>query len=55
MPPWTRMHPKGMSLTAAQRRMLITKQGNDLFEDLPGTPSMHILKPKAVSSAYPPS
>jgi serine/threonine-protein kinase HipA len=47
--------PKRMSLAGAQHKMVVVRDGNALFEPLPGTPSTHILKPNALSPHYPSS
>ena len=47
--------PKWMSLAGAQHKMVVVKQGSELFEPLPGTPSTHILKPNSLSPDYPSS
>jgi len=47
--------PQRMSLAGAQHKMVVVREGNALFEPLPGTPSTHILKPNALSPHYPSS
>jgi serine/threonine-protein kinase HipA len=47
--------PKKMSLAGAQHKLLVTLQGGQLFEPLPGTPSTHILKPNHLDPGYPAS
>lgn len=51
----TRDAPKRMSLAGAQHKMLVVRQGQHLFEPLPGTPSTHILKPAHQGEDYPAS
>ncbi len=51
----TQAAPKRMSLAGAQHKMVVVRDGNTLFEPLPGTPSTHILKPNALSPHYPSS
>lgn len=51
----TQAAPKRMSLAGAQHKMVVVREGNELFEPLPGTPSTHILKPNSLSPHYPSS
>jgi len=45
--------PKRMSLAGAQHKMVVVREGKELYEPLPGTPSTHILKPNSLSPDYP--
>lgn len=47
--------PKRMSLAGAQHKMVVVRNGKELYEPLPGTPSTHILKPNSLSPDYPSS
>lgn len=51
----TQAAPKRMSLAGAHHKMVVVREGNELFEPLPGTPSTHILKPNVLSPHYPSS
>ncbi|MDO8771282.1 MAG: HipA domain-containing protein [Burkholderiaceae bacterium] len=51
----TQAAPKRMSLAGAQHKMVVVREGNELFEPLSGTPSTHILKPNSLSPHYPSS
>jgi serine/threonine-protein kinase HipA len=47
--------PKRMSLAGAQHKLLVVFRRGELFEPLPGTPSVHILKPNHQGTEYPAS
>jgi len=51
----TQAAPKRMSLAGAQHKMVVVREGKELFEPLSGTPSTHILKPNSLSPHYPSS
>jgi serine/threonine-protein kinase HipA len=53
--PLTKDAPKRMSLAGAQHKMLVIRDGDDLYEPLPATPSTQILKPNHQSGDYPAS